>query len=197
MKLCLKNFESIFSIHNKPFKNKQFLNLFQRTFITTSSNNFNIQNNDKIQNNESIKTELYMWNSSVIPGRKKSDYSSRFNFTHIPTKINFFDGKNPKQVFTSPRHYGVITEDGNLYTFGDGFKGILGHGNDMKISYKKPKLVTYFAENNIKIKKVFFGDCHSLALSEEGDLYSWGYGGKLKGIFSFYKGKDFCYRNNF
>ena len=129
-----------------------------------------------------------MWISSVIPGRKKEDYSNRFTFSHEPTKLEFFDDKNPVQVFTGPRHHGVVTENGDLYTFGDGYRGILGHGTDRSVPFRAPRIVTYFKDNNIKVKKISFGDSHSLALSTDGDLYSWGYGGKIRSFFSFYKG---------
>ncbi len=203
MKLCFKNLETFISVHNKTLNNKKFMNEFRKTFTTTSNeillnNSSLLTSKNNIEKSVPQKTVLYMWISSIILGRKKSDYSSRFNFSHTPTQLNFFNDKNPKQVFTGTRHHGVITEDGNLYTFGDAYKGVLGHGNDLKISYRTPKLVQYFAKNKIKVKKIFFGDAHSLALSEDGDLYSWGYGGKLRGIFSFYKGKTlFRYKKYF
>lgn len=166
----------------KPIFSTQFKNF---------STNLNTQNNKNETQTQKTKTNLYMWISSVIPGRKREDYSNRFVFSHDPIKMDFFEGKNPKQVFAGTRHHGVITEDGNLYTFGEGYRGILGHGNDMNIPFKQPKLVSYFAENQIKVKKIFFGDCHSMALSENGDLYTWGYGGKIRAFFSFYKGNFF------
>jgi hypothetical protein len=181
MKITLSNLKTRIRQYNH--NQLKLISTQNRTFSTTPSSINGIN-----QSHDNIKTSLYMWMSSVIPGRKKEDYSNRFSFSRNPIKLEFFEGKNPTQVFSGPRHHGVITEDGNLYTFGDGYRGVLGHGNDMSIPFNRPKLVSYFAENKIKVKKILFGDSHSMALSEDGDLYTWGYGGKLRAFFSFYKG---------
>lgn len=65
-----------------------------------------------------------------------------------------------------------------MFTFGTGNQGVLGHGNEDEIAYPQAKRVEYFAQNNIKIKKACLGDFHNLALTEEGDVYTWGFGGK-------------------
>jgi len=70
-----------------------------------------------------------------------------------------------------------------LYTFGAGNWGVLGHGNEKDIRHDQPKLVEYFKEKGIKIKDVSMGDYHTIALDEEGDVYTWGYAGK-KGAFN-------------
>ena len=79
-----------------------------------------------------------------------------------------------------------MTEDGDVYTWGYGGKigffnwmytqevGALGHGT--KAKYFEPKKVEYFEKNNIKIKKITAGLYHTVALSTEGKLYTWGRG---------------------
>jgi hypothetical protein len=124
------------------------------------------------------KTELYIWLSNVSPGRRTDDYKNKLILSNYPKKLDFFDDKNPKYIYMGPRHSGVVTEKGELYTFGTGNWGVLGHGNEDNVNFNQPKLVEYFAKNNIKIRKVCMGDFHTLALSEDGNVYSWGYGGK-------------------
>lgn len=77
-----------------------------------------------------------------------------------------------------PRHSGVVTENGDLFTFGSGNWGVLGHGDESSVKIHEPKLVEYFKNNNKKIKKVCMGDFHTIALTEEGEVYTWGFGGK-------------------
>jgi len=198
MKLSLKYF------HTNFHKNKSL----SFKLIESQNKYFSINNNDinekstlspiseiKQSTKENFNTKVYMWMSNASLGRNKKDYSNKINFWK-PKKLDFFDDKNPKQIFSGIRHHAVITKDGNLYTFGDGYKGILGHGNDLNIPFNKPKLVSFFAYNNIKIKKVFLGDSHSMALTEDGDLYTWGSGGKMRKFFSFYKGNSFFIFSN-
>jgi hypothetical protein len=150
-----------YSIFKKKFINLNF-NKFQKSF-------FSIQTK---------KNELYIWLSNVSPGKRKDDYTNFLTLSNYPKKLDFFDDKNPVELYTGPRHSAVITEDGKMYTFGTGNWGVLGHGDENSVTHSQPKLVEYFSKNNIKIKKAAMGDFHTLALTEDGSVYSWGYGGK-------------------
>ncbi len=67
--------------------------------------------------------------------------------------------------------------------FGNGNWGILGNGNEQNVGHQVPKQVEWFKAKDITVKDVALGERHTLALSDNGDLYSWGYGGKV-GYFS-------------
>ena len=135
--------------------------------------------------NFSSKNEVYIWLSNVSPGRRKDDYKNFLILSNYPRKIDFFDDKAPKDLYMGPRHSGVVTQDGDLYTFGSGNWGVLGHGNENAIPHTEPKLVEYFKKNNIKIKKVCMGDFHTMVLTEDGVVYTWGFAGK-KGLFNYF-----------
>lgn len=81
------------------------------------------------------------------------------------------------------RHSAVISKEGDLYTFGNGNWGVLGHGTEDKVSFTKPKLVEGLAKAGVKIKDVHLGKDHTIALAEDGSVWTWGYGGK-KGFFN-------------
>jgi alpha-tubulin suppressor-like RCC1 family protein len=130
-----------------------------------------------------------MWLSNVNPGRRADDYKNRLKVGTHPKKNEFFDDKNPKYVYMGPRHSGVVTEKGELYTFGNGNWGVLGNGSETSVSHNEPHLVDYFVKNNIKVKKVCMGDFHTLVLTEDGDVYTWGYGGKPGFLGLLFKGK--------
>ena len=73
----------------------------------------------------------------------------------------------------------LFNKHSNLYTSGANKYGQLGHGdhNDLE----KPKLVDYFEKKGIKIKQALCGEYHTIVLSEDGKVYTFGNGGKKKG----------------
>ena len=63
---------------------------------------------------------------------------------------------------------------GKLYAFGSGDYGRLGHGDNQP--RKAAKLVEILRDKNVV--KFACGPRHSLALTADGSVYSWGYGGE-------------------
>lgn len=101
----------------------------------------------------------------------------------VPEKYDVFDDLNVKRIYMGLKHSAVISEQGELYTFGVGNWGVLGHGKEENLPHHNPKRVDWFTKRGIKIQDIVLGDQHSLALSEDGQIYTWGYGGK-KGYFA-------------
>eukprot|EP00029_Vermamoeba_vermiformis_P013152 TRINITY_DN8072_c0_g1_i1.p1 TRINITY_DN8072_c0_g1~~TRINITY_DN8072_c0_g1_i1.p1 ORF type:complete len:340 (+),score=28.89 TRINITY_DN8072_c0_g1_i1:48-1067(+) len=64
----------------------------------------------------------------------------------------------------------AVTNEGLVYSWGDGAKGQLGQGN--RLPSFKPKLVEALVTK--RIIAIATGFDHTLALSEDGDVYSWG-----------------------
>jgi len=70
----------------------------------------------------------------------------------------------------------VVVEGGNLYTFGSGDHGQLGHA---LLSEKKLRQETYprSLPNLKNVIQVSCGGFHTLALTQYGHVYAWGAGG--------------------
>ncbi|XP_022902457.2 RCC1 domain-containing protein 1 isoform X1 [Onthophagus taurus] len=88
----------------------------------------------------------------------------------IPNKLDFVN-KEIVQVETGREHCILLDKTGNVYTFGSGSKGQLGHGD--LTNKDNPVLVEALA--GIKIDKIAAGGWHSCALSDSGDMYTWGW----------------------
>ena len=93
-----------------------------------------------------------------------------------PQRITEFDELNVQKLCVGLRHSAVLSEDGKVYTYGNGNHGILGHGDEKTIAHNKAKPVQRL--ENHKVVDIALGEYHSLALTEDGNLWSWGYGGK-------------------
>ena len=77
------------------------------------------------------------------------------------------------------RHAALVCADGSLHTFGHGECGRLGHGHED--SYDGPALVEHLRNEGIQIEKVSCGRDHTVAISDQGCMYScgWGEAGRL------------------
>ncbi|GFN81530.1 E3 ubiquitin-protein ligase herc2-like, partial [Plakobranchus ocellatus] len=70
------------------------------------------------------------------------------------------------------KHYLALTSEGDVYSWGNGDGGRLGHGDN--ISREEPTLVTALAGKHIT--SICAGSTYSAAISANGDLYTWGRG---------------------
>ena len=92
-----------------------------------------------------------------------------------PTLIDsfFFNNKKIKQVSAGSSSSFALTEDGEVYAWGRNYYGQLGLG-DGKDRYIPTKLDSTKFDNR-KVSQISAGGSHSLALTEDGEVYSFGY----------------------
>lgn len=81
------------------------------------------------------------------------------------------------------RHSAAISGDGKLYLFGSGNWGVLGQGTETDARFDSPQLVDYFTKRDKRVIDVALGEYHTVALTDDGSVYTWGYGGKT-GMFN-------------
>lgn len=125
-----------------------------------------------------------MWSSRTKISRRPTDLKQQFSIkSGVPTRLSFFDDKKPKKLYVGSRHTSIITEEGELYTFGAGSWGVLGHGSEKSLGPSEPQRVEFFNAKGLKVKDCKLGEYHSVVLTQDGDVYTFGYGGK-EGYFS-------------
>ena len=88
----------------------------------------------------------------------------------IPTLVTIPGDLKVKAVSCGGVHTVIITEDGNLYSFGFNYFGQLGLGDTTERNV--PMLVN--VPNGSKVKVVGCGDDHTIIITENGALYSFG-----------------------
>ena len=93
--------------------------------------------------------------------------------------------KKIKQISCGSVHNLALSDDGKIFSWGAAMGGQLGHEEKyfMKssIGFKnyylsKPTIISVLSDKNIIINKISCGEAHSIALSNNGNVYSWGYG---------------------
>ncbi|XP_011141461.1 E3 ubiquitin-protein ligase HERC2 [Harpegnathos saltator] len=94
--------------------------------------------------------------------------------TQYPQRMHSFSDKPVTMIasHSDGKHYLALTQDGCVYSWGNGDGGRLGHGDN--ISHDEPKLIETLLEKNIIF--IACGSTYSAALSASGELYTWGRG---------------------
>jgi len=87
-----------------------------------------------------------------------------------PAPVLALEGIRIAAVASSESHCLFLTEEGAVWTCGSGFCGLLGHGN--VLDSPQPAIVDALAHN--RIVDVAVGVRHSVAVSEKGQVFTWG-----------------------
>ena len=114
---------------------------------------------------------IYAWGRFYKPENKKDKIMSTSGDYSYPTLIESLTNESIIKISAGNNHSMAITELGELYTWGEGIYGQLGHGINNNEQY--PKKVEYF-RNKFKIIDCKGGAAHTVALTEEGYLFGWG-----------------------
>ncbi|XP_031491759.1 ultraviolet-B receptor UVR8 isoform X2 [Nymphaea colorata] len=94
--------------------------------------------------------------------------------TPEPCEVAGF-GEKVVKISAGYRHSAAITDDGALYMWGDNSSGQLGLGKKAKNIVAIPSIVDSL--NGFHMEMVALGSEHSVAITENGDMLSWGAGG--------------------
>lgn len=88
------------------------------------------------------------------------------------TKVHEFPRhQKVKKIVSGAEHLILLTSNGDVFSFGCGLRGALGHGDVNPC--QSPKQVEALA--GLKVNDVGAGSFHSNAVSSFGDVYSWGW----------------------
>ena len=96
------------------------------------------------------------------------------NNVYEPKPIPFLSQYVIKKVavHSGGKHALALTQDGKIFSWGEGEDGKLGHGN--RLSLDKPRLIE--ALKSKRIRDIACGSGHSAAIASNGELYTWGLG---------------------
>ncbi|XP_030756884.1 E3 ubiquitin-protein ligase HERC2 [Sitophilus oryzae] len=108
----------------------------------------------------------------------KLGHGNRLNLDK-PKLIEALKSKKIRDIACGSSHSAAITSSGELYTWGLGEYGRLGHGDN--VTQLKPKLIKGLVGHRIVQVACGSRDAQTLALSDQGLVFSWGDGdfGKL------------------
>ncbi|XP_035715246.1 ultraviolet-B receptor UVR8 [Folsomia candida] len=93
-----------------------------------------------------------------------------------PTRIPFPPTIKPVAIAIGDGHTLTLTKDGKVFAFGRNSHGQIGNGStkDQFQVIEVRMTITLDARRQIQIVQISCGSCHSVALSDDGSVYSWG-----------------------
>ena len=127
---------------------------------------FLVEKNQTSKSAKSVHSLIYLWGSGK-DGRLANILD---NSESIPNLVK--SNKNFISIIWGYHHSAGITIEGELFTWGKGLFGQLGHANNQSIS--NPQLVSELSK--VKVVQVACGWQHTIALTNDGQVFSWGYG---------------------
>lgn len=146
------------TVGGKDFKSQDKTIILDNTPIV--AHNYNL--------NASTATYLYFINGKLYISESKFGYKLREHFFSL-------DNDSIKKMVMGYNAYAMVTEKGNLYTWGRSDYGALGFGLDKKY-VAEPALLDIDGK---KIKDIIlfnnYSDDAFLALTDDGNVYGWGY----------------------
>lgn len=91
-----------------------------------------------------------------------------------PQKIHGFTEKTVTMIASHPdgKHYLALTEDNQVYSWGNGDGGRLGHGDS--VSCDEPTVIDMLSDKGVNF--IACGSTYSACLTKNGELYTWGRG---------------------
>jgi len=111
---------------------------------------------------------LWSWGGGNFGKLGHGDYQNQL----LPKKIEAFAGQRVVTVTAARYHNLALTADGALWSWGAGYLGKLGHG-DQQIQLLPKKIE---ALSGRRVIAVSAGGGHSLAITANGSVWSWGGG---------------------
>lgn len=120
--------------------------------------------------------QLYGWGIGVAGNLGNGEKVNRYRpFPFRILDVRTSEPKAIESVSCGTEHSIALTCDGQVYSWGRGSNGRLGHGNSKQCS--RPQLIEDLVVSaQERITQIVAGDAHSMALNAEGRVYTWGMG---------------------
>ncbi|CAG2163198.1 unnamed protein product [Oppiella nova] len=115
--------------------------------------------------------EYYCWGGNEC-GQLGLGITGLGNDFVVPIRNEYLSGKNVVFLSCGYKHVLALTETGEVYAWGDNRCGQVGCGNLLDIINTPIKLA--IGDTSCVIESIACGDHHSIALTQNGDVYVWG-----------------------
>lgn len=121
--------------------------------------------------------EVFIWgegigNGLLGGGMHRIDTTASEIDALLPKALNSTVALDAQLIACGRKHAVLVTKQGQIFSWGEGTSGRLGHGVEADVSH--PKLVDALGGSTIELAAC--GEFHTCAVTLSGDLYTWGDG---------------------
>ncbi len=120
---------------------------------------------------------VWMWGfrNAGISGLATATHA--YSNTNAPNKVALPAGTNVKQLASGAYHFLALTDEGKVYGWGQSGYGEVGCRNNLNDPYVRPPCQVQFPGLKVgdSIVHVAAGEYFSLAMTAQGDVYTWGH----------------------
>ncbi|AAF22914.1 putative regulator of chromosome condensation; 48393-44372 [Arabidopsis thaliana] len=119
--------------------------------------------------------DVFVWGESISDGVLSGTGNSLNSTTEdalLPKALESTIVLDAQNIACGKCHAVLVTKQGEIFSWGEGKGGKLGHG--LETDAQKPKFIS--SVRGLGFKSLACGDFHTCAITQSGDLYSWGDG---------------------
>ncbi|KAH9248332.1 hypothetical protein BASA81_014006 [Batrachochytrium salamandrivorans] len=96
----------------------------------------------------------------------------------FPQPVSYFVDTNVvvKQIASGADFNLAVDVQGKVYSWGANTRGQLGLGGGFSMDLENmPRMIDFFEKEGIAITQISAGNCHACAVTDKGEVYTWGY----------------------
>lgn len=131
---------------------------------------------------DTLLSSIFVWGEGFDDGESFPEKDA-----FMPKLLESASALDAENIACGSTHAMLVTRQGQIFSWGDGSGGKLGHGLDADIF--RPKLIDSLG--GLNIVSVGCGEYHTCAVTQTGDLYTWGDGIHNVGLLG--HGTEFSY----
>jgi len=118
--------------------------------------------------------DLWTWGQGRDGALGHGDRESKLLPTKVASPLVCGDTAWAANVHCASSHTAAVAENGDIYTWGKGENGCLGHGDDA--DRLSPTLNAHLHKCGAKVLHAACGHSHVVCVTHDGCVWSWGYG---------------------
>ncbi|GBG27678.1 RCC1 and BTB domain-containing protein 2 [Hondaea fermentalgiana] len=116
-------------------------------------------------------TDVYAWGDR---DNGVSGHGDIEGHQYFPRKLKALERRNVCQIAACGFHTGAVTQEGQVFTWGEGKFGRLGHGTES--NQLEPRLIECDKIKDRRVVQIACGGFHTAAITDKGELFTWGGG---------------------